>query len=191
MADSNPRATALPPPVYHLTSHDPETGRSVFKSQPLEAEPDNKIPQTTLWHLHTTTTFPANLNDEVDLEEHYANNVPSMNTLHKSGGTVCRIVDFAPGNIPFMHRTSSLDYGVVLQGKIEYFLDDGASRVFGPGEVVIQRGVMHGWKTAGDEPVRMLFVLSDAQPVEVAGETKGTYLPLDKMPESTRKAMGG
>ncbi|KAG7126308.1 Cupin-domain-containing oxidoreductase virC [Verticillium longisporum] len=82
-----------------------------------------------------------------------------MNTLHKSGGTVCRIVDFAPGNIPFMHRTSSLDYGVVLQGKIEYFLDDGASRVFGPGEVVIQRGVMHGWKTAGDEPVRMLVVV--------------------------------
>ncbi|KAF3357334.1 hypothetical protein VdG1_05831 [Verticillium dahliae VDG1] len=144
MADSNPRATTLPPPVYHVTSHDPETGKSVFKSEPLEAEPDNKIPQTTLWHLHTTTTFPANLNDEVDLKEHYANNVPSMNTLHKSGGTV-----------------------------------------------VIQRGVMHGWKTAGDEPVRMLFVLSDAQPVEVAGETKGTYLPLDKMPESTRKAMGG
>ncbi|KAM0287807.1 hypothetical protein ACHAQH_000339 [Verticillium albo-atrum] len=189
MADNKERATTLPPPTYHITSHDSKTGNSIFTSHPVNPEPDNKIPQTTLWNLHTTSTFPANLNDEADLAEHFASNVPGMKTLHKSGGTVCRIVDFAPGNIPFMHRTASLDYGVVLHGKVEYILDDGASRVLGPGEVVIQRGVMHGWKTAGDEPVRMLFVLSDAQPVEVAGETKDTFLPLDKLPEEVRKAM--
>ncbi|KAM0330084.1 hypothetical protein ACHAQA_004255 [Verticillium albo-atrum] len=189
---ANPeRATSLPPPTYHITSHDSQTGKSVFKTHDAHPQPDNNIPKITLWNLHTTSTFPANLDGEADLTEHFSNNVPHMKELHRAGGTVCRIVDFAPGNIPFMHRTASLDYGVVLQGRVEYILDDGASRVLGPGEVVIQRGIMHGWKTAGDEPVRMLFVLSDAKPVEVAGETKDTLLPLNELPEASRKAMGG
>ena len=45
-------------------------------------------------------------------------------------GTVCRVVDFAPGYECMMHRTQSLDFGVVLEGKVEMLLDSGDTTSF-------------------------------------------------------------
>lgn len=65
-----------------------------------------------------------------------------------------------PGRHPLMHRTESIDYGVVLEGQITLLLDDEAVPL-GPGDVVIQRGTIHAWANRSGAICRMLFVLTD------------------------------
>ena len=38
-------------------------------------------------------------------------------------------------------------------------MDDDAEVTLEPGNVVVQQGVMHGWRVEGDEPVRVFAVL--------------------------------
>lgn len=59
---------------------------------------------------------------------------------------------------PLMHRTESVDYGVVIAGELTLVLDD-SERVLGPGSVVVQRGTNHAWANRSGQPCRMLFVL--------------------------------
>jgi len=44
-----------------------------------------------------------------------------------------------------MHRTQTLDYVVVLEGKLELTLGEG-NRVVKRGEVIVQRAAMHRWR---------------------------------------------
>ena len=52
---------------------------------------------------------------------------------------------------PGMHATDTLDFMVVVDGRIVLGLDDGEHEL-GPGDVVIQRGNRHRWRVAGDDP---------------------------------------
>ena len=61
-------------------------------------------------------------------------------------GSVIRIVDMMPGGVSPMHRTNSIDYGIVLSGEVELELDDGAKTLLGPGDVIVQRGTIHLWR---------------------------------------------
>ena len=61
---------------------------------------------------------------------------------------------------PLMHRTESIDYGVVIEGEMTLILDD-AEVALAPGSVVIQRGTNHAWANRSGRPCRMLFVLVD------------------------------
>ena len=63
---------------------------------------------------------------------------------------------------PLMHRTESIDYGVVIEGEITLILDD-SEVLLKPGSVVIQRGTNHAWANRSGKPCRMLFVLVDGQ----------------------------
>lgn len=67
-----------------------------------------------------------------------------------------------PGRHPLMHRTQSVDYGVVLSGEIVLLLDE-ESILLKSGDVVVQRGTIHAWANRSDEICRILFVLTDAQ----------------------------
>ncbi len=85
----------------------------------------------------------------------------------KSRGTVIRILDFVPGfskessgTQPFIHRTETIDYGIVLEGEIFLLLDDSEVHLKA-GDVVIQRGTDHAWENRSDRPARMAFVLVD------------------------------
>ena len=60
-----------------------------------------------------------------------------------------------------MHRTQSIDYGIVLEGEIWLVLDDGSQTRLGPGDVAIQRGTDHAWENRSDRPARIVFVLVD------------------------------
>lgn len=42
-----------------------------------------------------------------------------------------------------MHRTESVDYGIVLEGELWLVLDGGSEKRLAPGDVVIQRGTDH------------------------------------------------
>ena len=61
---------------------------------------------------------------------------------------------------PLMHRTESVDYGVVIEGELTLIVDDGEVTV-GPGSVVVQRGTNHAWANRAGKTCRILFVLID------------------------------
>ena len=59
---------------------------------------------------------------------------------------------------PFMHRTETVDYAVVLEGEITMLLDEEEVHLR-TGDVVIQRGTNHAWSNRSGKPVKMLYVL--------------------------------
>jgi hypothetical protein len=59
-----------------------------------------------------------------------------------------------------MHRTETIDYGIVLEGEITLVLDGGET-VVRAGDIVIQRGTNHGWANRSGKPCRIAFVLID------------------------------
>lgn len=63
---------------------------------------------------------------------------------------------------PLMHRTVSVDYGVVMEGEITLVLDREEVPLKA-GSVVIQRGTNHAWANRSDKMCRMLFVLVDGE----------------------------
>ena len=77
---------------------------------------------------------------------------------------------------PFMHRTDSLDFAVVLQGEICMLLDDEEVHL-SPGDVVIQRGTNHAWSNRGTESCIIAFVLVDAVTRRDAPEEKSRGIP--------------
>ena len=77
------------------------------------------------------------------------------------GHTKFWIVDFPPGNggiPPFMHRTPTLDYLVVLSGSITLELDEGEVELHA-GDTAVQRGNRHAWRNDGAEPCRVAVVM--------------------------------
>jgi quercetin dioxygenase-like cupin family protein len=81
------------------------------------------------------------------------------------GGSTIRVIDFPPaskgGRRSPMHRTRSLDYGIVLEGKMVLILTD-SEVALKAGDVVVQRGTDHAWENRSPSPARMAFVLVDA-----------------------------
>ena len=66
---------------------------------------------------------------------------------------------FRPGALhPMMHRTETVDYGIVLEGEIVLVLDESEVTVRA-GEVVVQRGTNHAWSNRSNLPCRVAFIL--------------------------------
>ncbi len=63
---------------------------------------------------------------------------------------------------PFMHRTETIDYGIVLEGEITLILDEGET-VARAGDIVIQRGTNHGWANRSGKNCRIAFILIDGK----------------------------
>ena len=79
------------------------------------------------------------------------------------------------GRHPWMHRTDSVDYGIVLNGEIWMLMDNEKNDVLlKAGDVVVQRGTNHAWANRGTEPCTIMFVLIDG--VTSSGEGKGKPL---------------
>lgn len=66
-----------------------------------------------------------------------------------------------PPRHPFIHRTRTVDYAMVLSGEIDMLLDDSETHL-ATGDVVIQQATNHAWVNRGKEVCRMAFVLIDA-----------------------------
>ena len=83
-------------------------------------------------------------------------------------GTKIRINEFAPGHLDErglqspVHRTASIDYGIVLSGEITLVLDDSEVTLH-TGDIVVQRGTDHAWANRGTEVARVVFVLVDGE----------------------------
>ena len=80
-------------------------------------------------------------------------------------GHLLRIIDIYPphqgGKRTVMHRTSTLDYAVVIEGEIVLVLDD-SEVVMRQGDVSVQRGTDHAWENRSDRLTRMAFFHVDA-----------------------------
>ncbi|WP_377299187.1 cupin domain-containing protein [Rhizobium sp. SGZ-381] len=178
--------TPFPPITRVITGHD-ETGRSVIAGAgplPTVVELD-AIPGTVFHEVWATTGAPVivgNGDDPTlgplvlpppphgtrfrfvdippDTEEFLAHGAAKM------GAAFCEIGDEAASTgteespHPLMHRTQSIDYGVVIAGEMTLVLDKGET-VLKPGSVVIQRGTNHAWANRSGQMCRMLFVLID------------------------------
>lgn len=157
------RSSGLPPVRRIVTGHDPQ-GRAVFRSDDrfwAEDIPSGDASFALVW---TTPEVPADNNDATDGRERDA-----ALTIHK--GSVIRVVDMLPGRSSPMHRTNSIDYGIVLSGSVELELDDGARTRLEAGDIVVQRGTMHAWHNpSATEPCRIVFVLTQAAPYRHEGQ---------------------
>lgn len=63
---------------------------------------------------------------------------------------------------PFMHRTRSVDFGIILSGEVDMLLDDSEVHCRA-GDVVIQQATNHAWVNRGSEPCRIAFILIDGE----------------------------
>lgn len=67
-----------------------------------------------------------------------------------------------PGRHPLMHRTATIDYGIVLSGETYLLLDDEEVHLK-QGDIVVQRGTIHAWNNRSDKICRMAFILVDGE----------------------------
>jgi hypothetical protein len=65
---------------------------------------------------------------------------------------------------PGFHKTSSVDYAIVLAGEIYALMDEGEV-LLKQGDVLVQRGTNHAWSNRSDAPAYLAFVLIDAEPL--------------------------
>ncbi len=74
---------------------------------------------------------------------------------------------------PLMHRTQTLDFGIVIEGELVLVLDTEERHLL-PGDVVVQRGTNHAWANRSDRPCRIAFVLLDGvYDPEIAAQLAG------------------
>jgi len=68
---------------------------------------------------------------------------------------------YRPPSHPFMHRTRTVDYAIVMLGEIDMRLDEEEIHLKA-GDVLVQQGTNHAWINRSGKPCRIAFVLIDA-----------------------------
>ena len=168
-----------------LTGHDAE-GKSTFIA---DGEAPNvkemaSMPGLALTDLWETGAAPASNEGDKDAAARTVRLEPPRN------GTILRIVEFPPdsawresadakaafksigaGHVkdkgssdPMMHKTSTVDYIIVLKGEIYAIMEKG-EKLLRAGDILVQRGTNHSWSVRGSEPCIVAAVLVSAKPV--------------------------
>jgi hypothetical protein len=174
----------IPKPRRFVSGHD-AAGKSVFilnEAQPVtHAVGSGGTRVTELWE---TRSAPADNSGTADATDRPFRLPPPHN------GSVFRIVeyppdatriavlrgqtshddagegytrDFAHARHPGFHKTSTIDYAIVLNGEIYALMDEG-EELMRAGDVLVQRGTNHAWSNRTNEAVLIAFVLIDALP---------------------------
>jgi mannose-6-phosphate isomerase-like protein (cupin superfamily) len=160
---------SLPAIQRVVTGHDASGNSVVSSCGPLPNVYElSAFPGITFHEIWTTDGSPAKLDNGED---------PTLGSVvltTTKGGTHALFVDFAPeapdapahdinkadSPHPQMHRTETIDYGVVIEGEMTLVLDK-AEVPLGPGSVVVQRGTNHAWVNRSGRTCRVFFVLAD------------------------------
>jgi quercetin dioxygenase-like cupin family protein len=159
----------------YITTHNTD-GEAVFISHAqipdyLPSKPAGEDGEIAL--LYATTSMPASVDDEADVAmyDEFLHQPPGITT---DGGTIFRMIDLRPGKTTPMHRTVSVDYGVILEGEVDLILDSGESRHMHRGDVSVQRGTAHSFRNRSDsEWCRMLFVFLPMHKLTIQGKELG------------------
>ncbi len=80
----------------------------------------------------------------------------------ETGASEFRVVELPAGSQREMHRTDTIDYGIVLAGEI-YLVLEKDETLLRPGDVVVQRGTNHAWHNRSGDIARMAFVNLNGQ----------------------------
>jgi hypothetical protein len=176
-----------------LTGHDAE-GRSTFIADglaPNVKEMKPTFPGLALTDLWETKGAPASNAGDADAADRPVHLEPPRN------GTIVRIVEFPPDSTrpshadaragfkaigagkaqdaksadPMMHRTSTVDYIIVLKGEIYAIMDTG-EKLLKAGDVLIQRGTNHSWSVRTSEPCIVAAILVNAKPLSLGKKKK-------------------
>jgi len=132
----------VPPPSVAL---EPPHGGSVFRFFQIGPE-QNEL------HL-----------GKAEREQLYARHFQTMEASHCRPDT---------SRHPAMHRTATVDYIVLLTGRVTLLLDDDEIDLE-PFDVVVQRGTNHAWVNRGNIPALLLAVMIDA--AEMRAERLSKY----------------
>ncbi|KAK5655104.1 hypothetical protein OQA88_6003 [Cercophora sp. LCS_1] len=165
---SSVEGSPFPTPKRHITTHTP-TGIATFSTTVSSTPTTHSIPGMLYHEMYTTTTSPINIQDESDIKAVKANEPnESTITFPSPGNTILRYCDWPPGGSAPLHRHETIDFGIVIHGSVEAITEDGQTRVLGPGDVLIQRNTMHGWRNVSEtEWARVAFVIQGVEPVRV------------------------
>lgn len=194
--DSEP---ALPDIRRIVTGHRPDGASCIASNGPLSlVQRLEAIPGTVFHEIWSTEGMPApvgNGDDPTlaglmlppprhgtririvdippDTEDFLKNGAARMQAAFASIGEASASTVRAGSPHPLMHRTQSIDYGIVLSGELVLVLD-AEEVTLGIGSVVVQRGTNHAWANRSDRVCRMLFVLIDgAYAPEIAASLEG------------------
>jgi len=173
-------------PAIHrvVTAHD-EQGRAVIASSgPLPSVIEiAAIPGTVFHEVWSTAATPAPVDNGLDptlgalmlpppphgtrirfvdippdTAEFLAQGAARMKEAFTQIGDAAASTVQARSPHPLMHRTESVDYGIVIEGECTLVLDAGEVELR-RGSVVVQRGTNHAWANRSGRVCRMLFVL--------------------------------
>jgi len=150
-----------------VTGHDEKGAGSVRNDSKLELQdaPGGKVRSVSAWITDDTPTPDCNL--DIDGGER---KLPGIGLVHPRG-TNFRYTDMSPEVVIPMHRTTSIDYNILIRGELILQMENGDERHLKAGDVVIQRGSLHGWRNPSNtEWARLLSVLIDAVPAKPQGE---------------------
>jgi mannose-6-phosphate isomerase-like protein (cupin superfamily) len=87
----------------------------------------------------------------------------AIELLHAPGSNFA-VCQFLAGAREIMHATDTIDYLVILSGRVTLVLEEGEAKL-GPGDLVVDRGVVHGWRNPHDEACVAAVVNLPAHPV--------------------------
>lgn len=146
-----------------VTGHTPDGVSVVLSDGPVPVTrdlPDDGVSFHEVWN---TSGTPARITAAEDDPTQRGLAVPPP-----PHGTKIRVNEFRPGHLDErglqspVHRTASVDYGIVLEGEITLILDDSEVTLTA-GDIVVQRGTDHAWANRGDITARVAFILVDGE----------------------------
>ena len=105
-----------------------------------------------------TEQYPADNSGDEDAAVPY-----SIDLLHTPGSNFA-VCEFPPDTREYMHATDTIDYLVILSGRVTLVLEEGEVDL-APGDFVVDRGVMHGWRNSNDQPCVAAVVNLPANPI--------------------------
>lgn len=173
-----------------VTGHD-DHGHSIVISdgQPTSIKQSPQRPGVVINNLWMTDTMPAQTAGPADAtvkpmglepaahgtnfrivefppEADYIGKVSAADAQKAFGdlGAAHALAGGAKPRHPFMHKTKTLDYAIVLSGEVTLVLDD-CEVAMKAGDVCVQRATSHAWSNRSTKPCTIAFILIDGDGV--------------------------
>jgi quercetin dioxygenase-like cupin family protein len=147
-------------PVRRVVTGDSADGKAVVVSddEVTGQPPRVGVVLHEIWGSDSPLTLPA------DGSEPAASGVTPP-----PGGFRFALVSFAPREEVLgggMHRSDTIDLGIVVSGEVWMELDDGAETLLRTGDCLVEHGTIHAWHNRTDEPCVMAMAAVGARRTE-------------------------
>ncbi|MDX1484017.1 MAG: cupin domain-containing protein [Alphaproteobacteria bacterium] len=146
-----------------VTDHD-ENLKSYIKSDGPAANVRTNRPGHSSTLIWCTDRMPVDITSDEDMGARTLGTAPPANGTRFTVHEIEPHLDYEP----IFHRTDTLDYVLVIKGRLQMKLDNDETEL-GPGDMVVMRGTAHAWRNVGDETCIVAFVLIDSERLEVPG----------------------